>query len=62
MTTMTLPCHDWTAHQRAITYFRGMPSEEKPPVFRTWKGWYALLIAVLAALIGLFHLLTQHFA
>jgi hypothetical protein len=49
-------------HQRAITYFRGMPSEEKPPVFRTWKGWYALLIAVLAALIGLFHLLTQHFA
>ena len=36
--------------------------EEKPPVFKSWKGWYALLIIVLAVLVFLFYLLTKTYS
>lgn len=39
-----------------------MPPDQKPPVFSSWKGWYALLIAVLAALVAVFLLLTEHYS
>ena len=38
------------------------PGTEKPPVFATWTGWYALLIGVLIVLIGLFSWFTRHYA
>jgi hypothetical protein len=31
---------------------------ERPPVFRTWRGWYALVLGTLAALIALFTAIT----
>ena len=37
-------------------------SEEKPPVFKSWKGWYITLIGVLSVLILLFYLFTNHFS
>jgi len=37
-------------------------SNEPVPVFGSWKGWYVLLIGVLALLVLLFHLLTRHYA
>ncbi len=37
-------------------------SDAKPPVFRTWNGWYALLIGVLALLVFLFDRFTRHYS
>lgn len=37
-------------------------SDDKPQVFKSWTTWYALLIAVLAILILLFYLFTQHYS
>jgi hypothetical protein len=39
-----------------------MSPDQKPPVFSSWKGWYVLLVAVLAVLVGAFHLFTQHYS
>jgi len=36
--------------------------KDKVPVFKSWTGWYILVLAVLAVLIGLFYLLTKTFA
>lgn len=37
------------------------PAEEPPPVFRSWSGWYALVLATLLALIALFYAFTKAF-
>jgi len=34
----------------------------KPPLFRSWNGWYAFVIGFLLLLIILFYLLTKRFA
>lgn len=36
--------------------------KEKAPLFKTWNGWYWLVILCLAASIVLFYLLTKRFA
>lgn len=36
--------------------------EEKPPILKSWKNLYALVIAVLVVLIVLFYFFTKHFA
>jgi undecaprenyl-diphosphatase len=33
-----------------------------PPLFRSWRAWYALVLAALAAELGLFVYLTHFFA
>lgn len=35
---------------------------DKPPVLGSWRNLYALEIAVLATLIALFALLTEHYS
>lgn len=35
--------------------------EGKPPVFKTWRGWYALILGALLFQLGLFLWLTLHF-
>jgi len=35
--------------------------EEKPPVFKYWKGWYWLLMAVLAIQVIVYLIITQSF-
>jgi len=32
--------------------------DERPPLFRTWRGWYVLVLGTLAALIALFSALS----
>ncbi len=39
-----------------------MQTEEKPPVFNSWKDWYWLVMSVLAAQILLYFLITQSFS
>lgn len=34
---------------------------EVPPPFKTWRGWYTLVLSVLCALILLFYLLGRIF-
>ncbi|MCH7973492.1 MAG: hypothetical protein IH949_06340 [Bacteroidetes bacterium] len=34
---------------------------EKPPFFKSWKGWYFLVLGNLAFLIILFYLFTKVF-
>lgn len=36
--------------------------QEKPPVFKSWKGWYWLLMAVLAIQIIVYLMITQSFS
>jgi len=36
--------------------------EEAPPVFKSWNGWYALLVGVLVSLVGLFYLFAKAFS
>jgi len=36
--------------------------QDQPPVFKSWNGWYALLVGVLVSLIGLFYLLAEAFS
>ncbi|MCX6319880.1 MAG: hypothetical protein NTW29_21555 [Bacteroidetes bacterium] len=38
------------------------PDNDKAPLFRSWTGWYLLLIIFLAILIFLFYLLTKKYA
>lgn len=35
--------------------------EDKAPLFRSWSGWYALLLGFLLLLIILFSLFTRKF-
>ena len=35
---------------------------EKVPVFKSWRGWYGLVIVVLCVLIVLFYFFTKRFA
>jgi hypothetical protein len=35
--------------------------DESPPLFKTWKAWYALVLGNLALLIILFYLFTKIF-
>ena len=35
--------------------------EEAPPFFKSWKGWYALVLFNLVALIALFYVFTKIF-
>jgi hypothetical protein len=35
---------------------------EKPPLFKTWQGWYWLVILFLAGLIVFFYFFTKRFA
>lgn len=35
--------------------------EEPPPVFQSWNGWYALVLATLLALMALFYAFTKAF-
>lgn len=37
-------------------------SEEKPPVFQHWKGWYWLVILVMAAQVFLYLFITLSFS
>lgn len=37
-------------------------TEEKPPIFKTWKGWYALVIGLIVLQIILFAQLTKLFS
>jgi hypothetical protein len=36
--------------------------DEKPPVFNSWKGWYTLILSVLAIQIILYFVLTRIYA
>lgn len=36
--------------------------KDKVPLFKSWTGWYVLVLAVLAVLIALLYLLTKTFA
>ena len=36
--------------------------EEQPPLFKSWKGWYYLVILFLCALILFFYFFTKLFA
>jgi hypothetical protein len=35
--------------------------DEKPPLFKTWKGWYSLVLGFLSFLIILFYIFTRIF-
>jgi hypothetical protein len=35
--------------------------EDRPPVFRSWTGVYALVLGFLGLLVLLFHLFTRHY-
>lgn len=38
-----------------------MDTEEKPPAFNSWKGWYWLVMSVQAAQIILYLIITRSF-
>ena len=43
-------------------YKRQTPDiEEAPPFFKQWKGWYAVVLINLLALIALFYVFTKIF-
>lgn len=37
-------------------------NNERPPLFRSWRAWYVLVIAVLGVLIVAFSCFTKYFA
>lgn len=37
-------------------------SEDKPPLFKRWRGWYILVLGFLTLQILLYYWLTQSFA
>ncbi len=39
-----------------------METEGKPPVFKTWRHWYLLVLSVLLIQVLLYYWLTQSFA
>jgi hypothetical protein len=36
--------------------------DEKPPIFKSWKSWYVLVVGFLVLLIILFSFFTKHFS
>ncbi len=36
--------------------------EEKPPVFKSWRSWYVLILAVMLVQVIFYFWLTQQFA
>lgn len=38
------------------------PYSERPPVFRSWKGWYVFLVAVLVVQVVIYYWLTLRFS
>ena len=36
-------------------------TDDRPPLFRTWAGVYALVLGFLGLLVVLFHLFTRHY-
>lgn len=38
-----------------------MTTNDKPPVFRTWRGWYIAVILFLVVEVILFAVITEHF-
>jgi len=39
-----------------------MTDPEKPPLFSSWTGWYALILSVLAVQIIIYYILTLAFS
>lgn len=39
-----------------------MSDPEKPPLFKSWAGWYVLILSVLVLQIILYHILTLTFS
>jgi len=39
-----------------------MSENEKPPLFKSWKGWYLLLMVALVAEILLFFTFSSYFS
>lgn len=39
-----------------------MVESEKPPVFKSWKGWYVFILLVLAIQVVLYRVLTVVFS
>jgi hypothetical protein len=37
-------------------------NNESSPLFKSWKGWYVLVIAFLALCIVFFYFFTQHYS
>lgn len=40
---------------------KSLPEEEKPPLFKSWRGWYTLVLGNLIFLIILFYIFTKVF-
>ena len=36
-------------------------ADDRPPLFRTWAGVYALVLGFLGFLVLLFHVFTRHY-
>ena len=39
-----------------------MTDSDKPPLFKSWTGWYVLILAVLVVQIIIYRVLTQAFS
>ena len=39
-----------------------IPPEERAPLFGSWRGWYVLVLVVLALCMGAFYWFTKHFS
>ena len=39
-----------------------MSDADKPPVFKSWTGWYALILAVLVVQVIIYYVLTLAFS
>jgi hypothetical protein len=39
-----------------------MSESEKPPVFKSWNGWYILILSVMLLQIIAYHILTVAFS
>jgi len=37
-------------------------SEEKPPLFRSWKTWYKLVLGVMLFQVIVYFLITKYFS
>jgi hypothetical protein len=35
-----------------------LPDEDRPPVFKSWSAWYAIVVALLIAQIIAFYMIT----
>lgn len=37
-------------------------TEEKPPVFQSWRSWYWLILSVMLAQVIVYYLITNSFS